>query len=393
MAKHKHREHAPLSPSGAKRWISCPGSYAASEGIITKPSEAALEGTRAHEWSERLRKACSTGDPNDYARELAILESIDEDMAFYVDNYIDFLDTLKTNFQSDKFDDYEEYLESRVHYTENIWGTLDYGCVRSNSNGQIQAIIADLKYGRGVYVEAKENPQLIVYLIGLEEYIGARFDKAWIYIYQPRIPKDKPYEKMVLTRKDIDLWRDKLTTAEHICLEMKEGNIPIKFKAGDHCQFCPAQPQCPTFKAYAQSGNIKLLDDIQTLPAVERIPIESLILLHKKKKQIEHFLENVDHFLLMRGLNKQDIGDLKIVEGRSNRRWNDDETEVAEGLKELGAQPWKKKLITIGEAEKIVGKNKIDHLTSKPPGKLQLASPEDERPTAQLGKDSIALLD
>lgn len=393
MTKHKHREHAPLSPSSAKRWISCPASYAASEGIITKPSEAALEGTKAHEWSEKLREACSTGDPNDYAQLLAKLEQQDEEMAYHVDNYIDFLDTLKQKFQSKKFDEYEEYLESRVHFTDAIWGTLDYGCTRRKHKGKWQAIIVDFKYGRGVYVDVVENPQLIIYLIGLEEYTGVRFDKAWIYIYQPRIPKDKPYEQMVLTREDIDLWRHKIKRAENTCLNMKAGLIPLEFNAGDHCQFCPAQPQCPTFKEHTQAGSLKILDDVPLLLSIERIPLESLIELHKKKKQIEHFLENVDHYLLIRGINKQDIGDLKVVEGRSSRKWLEDERDVAEGLKELGVQPWKKKLITIGEVEKIVGKNQIEHLTTKPPGKLQLASPEDKRLPAQLGKDSLALLD
>jgi len=392
MSKHKSREHAPLSPSSAKRWLECPGSYAASKGIVTKPSEAALEGTRAHEWSEKLREACSTDDPNDYAQLLAKLENENEEMAFHVDNYIDFLDSLKHKFHSPKFSEYQEYLENRVQFTEHIWGTLDYGCTRRNIS-KTQAIIVDFKYGRGVYVDVEKNPQLIIYLIGLEDYIGVRFDKAWIYIYQPRVPKDKPYEVAVLTRADIDDWRLIIKDAESICIDMEAGVTPIKFNAGDHCQFCPAQPQCPTFKAYTQAGNLKILDNVESLPAVERIPLESLIELHKKKKQIEHFLENVDHFLLMRGINKQDIGDLKIVEGRSVRRWNEDESEVAQGLKELGVQPWKKKLITIGEAEKILGKNQINHLTTKPPGKLQLASPEDSRLPAQLGKESIALLD
>lgn len=387
---HKERAHAPLAPSSLKRTMSCPGSFVASEGIETKQSEAALEGTIAHEWIEKLRKACMSDDPNDYAKLLLKLENYDEDMAYHVDGYIDFLDKLKSKFQNSKWDDYNEYLETKVKFTDSIWGTLDSAIVRTR--GLIhQAIICDFKYGRGVYVPVKNNPQLIAYLIALEEHTGKTFDKAWVYIYQPRIDKEEPYEQMVLTYDDIQKWRKKLLASEKICLDMKSGKKPLQFKAGDHCQFCPAQPQCKTFRAHTKVGSLAVLDG--ALPPIERIPLEVLVELHKKKKQIEHYLENVDHFLLMRGLKKQDIGDLKIVEGRANRRWVDDEDEVANGLKKLGVQPWRRKLITIGEADKKAGKKKISHLTVKPTGKLQLALPEDKRPTAQFGKDSLALLE
>lgn len=391
--KHQDRKHAPLSPSAANRWLTCAGSYAASEGIETEASDAAKEGTLAHEWAERLRKACGTGDPNDYARELAILENDDEEMAYYVDGYIDFLDKLKDNFQSDEYDEYEEFLEVKVRHTDNNWGTLDYGCARRKKKSKWQAIISDFKYGRGVYVPAEDNEQLMNYLVCLEIEMGIQFEKAWLYIYQPRLENAKPYEIWKVTAKEISQWREKFKAGEKRCLDMKRGIIPLEFVAGDHCQFCPAQPQCTTFRAYTKAGDLQVLDDHDGLPAIERTPIEILVKLHKKKKLIEHYLENVDHFLLMRGLRKLDIGDLRIVEGRSNRRWHNDEEYVAKGLKKLGANPYRRKLITIGEAEKKIGKNQIDHLTTKPPGKLQLALPEDERPTAQLGKDSLALLD
>lgn len=388
---HKDREHAPLSPSSAKRWISCPGSYTASEGIETITSEAALEGIEAHEWAEKLIDACVKDNEKLYEKILRKLTKKDEDMAYHVDNYINFLDTLKTNFQNENFGDYEEYIERRVDFTENVWGTLDWACVRKNADS-IHAITVDLKYGRGVYVDVEDTPQLIIYLICLEEYLKVRFDKAWTYIYQPRIQKDKPYERMCLTRKDIDAWREKILAAEKVCLDMKAGTIPLRFEAGDHCRFCPAQVGCKTFREYAQHGTLKIIDKVETLPAAEAISIDTLVEIHKKKKQIEHFLENVDHFLLLRGMNGLSIGNLKVVEGRSNRRWIDDEDKVARDLRMAGVQPYTKKLRNITEIEKILGKNTINHLTDKPPGKLQLVSQEDERPIAKLGKDSLALM-
>lgn len=402
MKRHRKRDHAALAPSASKRWLTCPGSFVASENVDSKVTEAALEGILAHEWAEKLRKACKDKDPNVYANMLLRLENEDEDMAYHIDNYIEFLDHLKETFHTEDFTDYEEYLEQKVSFTQNIWGTLDFACVRSKKVRRkkvYQAIIADLKYGRGVYVSAEDNTQLIIYLLCLEEYLEVRFEKAWAYIYQPRIPKDKPYEQLVLTRGYLEEWRRKIKAGENRCLGMKEGLLPLEYKAGDHCRFCPAQAipwpnssGCPTFRAHVQAGDLKLLDE-SNLPIIEKAPIEALVALSKRKKEIIHFLQNVDHYLLMEGLKKRNIGDLKIVEGQSHRKWNEDEAEVANSLKELGVQPWRKKLITIGAAEKLVGKKKIDHLTTKPPGKLQLALPEDLRPLAKLGRDSLALLD
>lgn len=385
--KHKDRAHAPLSPSAAKRWLNCPASYRDSIGLTSTVSEAAREGIIAHEWIERL---CESGT---YDKDLAVLENRDSEMAYHVNSYIDFLDELKQNFQNDKYNEYEEYVETRVTFTDNIWGTLDYGCARRKVKGKWQAIVSDFKYGRGTYVpnvSTDPNPQLILYLLGLEKHLGVEFEKAWLYIYQPRIPRDEPFEMLMLVQDQIAEWRVKILKAENVCLLMARGELPPVYSVGDHCQFCLAQPTCQVFHEKMREGALKILDPV--LPEIERVSIATLVELHKRKKQIEHFLENVDHYLLGRGLRQQDIGDLKIVEGRATRRWLEDEEAVASGLRELGVQPWKKKLITIGEVEKEIGKGKIENLTNKPPGKLQLVSPDDTRQPAQLGRDSLALL-
>ena len=51
------KSHARFSPSAASRWLVCPGSIAASDGLTGAESAAALEGTRAHSCVEALLKA------------------------------------------------------------------------------------------------------------------------------------------------------------------------------------------------------------------------------------------------------------------------------------------------------------------------------------------------
>jgi hypothetical protein len=45
-------EHSVFGPSGAHRWLNCPGSIKAEEGIPDTGSAYAIEGTNAHQLAE-----------------------------------------------------------------------------------------------------------------------------------------------------------------------------------------------------------------------------------------------------------------------------------------------------------------------------------------------------
>ena len=74
--------------------------------------------------------------------------------------------------------------------------------------------------------------------------------------------------------------------------------------------------------------------------------------------------------------------DLKLVEGRSNRRYRD-EDEVVKKVKELGFNPFEEKLLGITAMTKLLGKKVFDEniteLLEKPKGKLTLVSIRDKR--------------
>ena len=46
-------QHSVLSPSGAHRWMRCPGSIAAESGMPDTSSKYAAEGTAAHELASK----------------------------------------------------------------------------------------------------------------------------------------------------------------------------------------------------------------------------------------------------------------------------------------------------------------------------------------------------
>jgi hypothetical protein len=83
----------------------------------------------------------------------------------------------------------------------------------------------------------------------------------------------------------------------------------------------------------------------------------------------------------------------KLVEGKSNRKWIDEDAVVREFAPVLGEEAlYEKKLLSPSKLEKIVGKGKkggagsvvgkLDHLTFKPAANKTLARDTDPRPAS-----------
>lgn len=85
--------HSILSPSGSSRWLNCPGSVALTLHIPDDGSDAADEGTDAHE----LAALCLTiGVPaiTFLGRVMALGHVADEEMCAGVQMYIDYVESL-----------------------------------------------------------------------------------------------------------------------------------------------------------------------------------------------------------------------------------------------------------------------------------------------------------
>ena len=182
--------HAKLSPSGAHRWMRCPGSVVLEAQYPDSGSVYAREGSAAHELAALILETEAESAQPYVGREIEfrdgdeeVVWKITQDMADHVDNYVKLV--------REKAEGKTLLVERKVpigHITgeTGATGTSD-AIVLDTANKTIEVI--DLKYGMGVKVFADGNEQAQMYALGaLEEYgIVGDFEHVVMTIHQPRL--------------------------------------------------------------------------------------------------------------------------------------------------------------------------------------------------------------
>lgn len=361
-------EHARLNPSAAERWLNCPGSVALSEQCPPAPSsEYAEEGTRAHAVAEaklrNLSKEISTKKMNS----LIAAQKPNGEMEEATDYYC----SAVTEIYYNAGDDAELLVEQKFSldkWVPESFGTSDAVVI---GDGKIEVI--DLKYGKGVPVSAKNNPQLRLYGLGASEFFGGLydFDKVRMTIIQPRLDRISTEE---LPLSDLLAWADSI---KPIAQSADDGTG--KIEAGEWCRWCPAGAICR-----------KRTDRQMEL---ERLKFEDPALLTKeeigevleKAEHLKAWCKDVEDYVFQQSLAGEHFDGWKLVEGRSNRKIVS-EKDAVEKLKAAGfdeAMLYDRKLITLTAMEKLVGKKKLTETLGdtiqKPPGKPTLVPESDKR--------------
>lgn len=357
--------HALLSASGAHRWMECTPSAKLEQSFQDRGSSFAAEGTAAHELSEhKLRKFLKQRSKK------PVSEFDSDELDEYTDVYVDYAKELITKVRSD-CKDAIVLVEQRLDFSNYVpegFGTGDLVIVADGT-----LYIVDLKYGKGVSVSAEENPQMMLYALGALNLFDFLYDidKVSMTIVQPRLESISTYEISV---EELLAWAENDLKPRAQMAISGEG----EFIPGEHCRFCKARVTCraraESFLALAQyefkQPELLLEDEV----------VEVLKVADDLAKWASDVYSYAANKAIQEGINWPGY---KLVEGRSNRKYVNEE-EVIEAANAAGYNDiFKKSLIGITEMEKLLGKKQFNgilgNLVEKPKGKITLVPETDKR--------------
>ena len=368
--------HAKLSASGSHRWLNCPPSVKLEQQYKDETSEYAAEGTLAHELGEiSLKRDLGQMTERVFKNKLKPIMTNalwTADMPDYVDIYVETC-MEKVAEAKAKTPDAVFCVEQKLDFSEWVpegFGTGDFVII---ADGTME--ICDLKYGKGVPVSAKDNSQMRLYALGAISEFSFLYDidKVKMTIIQPRLDSISSDE---VTVDELLKWAEVIVKPRAQLAIKGEG----EFKAGEHCKFCKARKNC---RARAEKNMELAKYDFQEPQTLDNNDIADIL---KRLDEFEKWSKDIKDFALEQALNGVNYEGFKVVEGRSNRKYSD-ENKVAEILLNQGFQEsmiYTKKLDGISKLESAIGKKELQKLIGdlivKPQGKPTLVSISDKRP-------------
>lgn len=362
--------HSRYPASASHRWINCPGSIRLSDQVPQEGSSSyAEEGTLAHAIAEqKLRIAI------DKTVKASELKKLTKDPMY--DGEMDEATTFYAGLVMEHYNaggDYAELMiEQRVDFSQWVpegFGTSDAIII---SDDTIEVI--DLKYGKGVRVDAEGNSQMRLYALGAYALFSDLydFDKVRMTIVQPRLDHVSTEE---MTVQDLLEWA-KVYVVPAAELAAKD-DAPTS--AGDWCRWCPARAICRT----RAETNLELAR--YEFKRGDLLDPDEIAEILGKVDELTRWASDIQGYALQQAMDGTHYDGWKVVEGRSNRKYKD-ELLVAEALHKEGykdAVLYTRKLLGITDMEKLVGKKKLAEickdLIEKPAGKPTLVPESDKR--------------
>lgn len=361
-------KHSLLSASASHRWLNCPPSARLCEEYEDKPSEYAQEGTDCHELCAYKVEKALGHRVKDPTKNLTYYNSEMEDCA---EGYCSFVMEQVAEAKK-RCADPLVLVEQRLDYSRyvGIEGSFGIGDCVIVSDGLLHII--DYKHGLGVLVSAEKNSQLSCYALGALDLFDGIYDitEVSLTIYQPRRENVSTY---TTSKDELLTWADTVLSPTAKLAYDGKGD----FKAGDHCQFCKAKANCRKRAEY----NLELARyDFEMPAALEDDEIASIL---TKVDELVSWASDLKEYALQKALSGTKFTGFKVVEGRSNRKYTDEDA-VARTVEAAGFDPYEKKLLGITAMSQALGKKKFDELLGglvyKPPGKPALVPESDKRP-------------
>ena len=362
-------KHAFLSPSSAERWYNCPPSAWLCEQFPDLGSVFAAEGTEAHSLCEYLlgkylgRSGLVDPRPG--------MQYYTPEMEECCQGYVSYVAEIMEGYRR-KGVVPTVFVEQRVdlrRFIPESMGTSDCVVV-----GQDELCIVDYKYG--MHPVPASSLQLRIYALGACEMFSALYDFSSVrmVVYQPRIGN---VDECRMTVKDLYSW------AAGELRERAQAAFAGKgsFRVGEWCRNCRARRQCRELAAHQLEiakydfSDPPLLTDAEISEVLSRVD------------DLVAWANAVREYALSAALEGRKIAGWKVVEGRSARKFADDDAVCAR-VSAAGFDPYEKKMLGVTALEKLLGRkdfrNLLADLVVRQAGKPVLVPESDKRPEMDL---------
>jgi hypothetical protein len=336
----------------------------------------AEEGTCAHELAElkasvefgKISRATFNKRVDKWRSSWVVSDVTEFEMQEHTDRYVELIREELSIFPNSHVS-LEQRLDTGV---PKCWGTSDAVIVSPEHVG-----IVDFKYGRGVAVEAENNPQLRLYGLGALDTFGdliADTEVVRITVHQPRL--DHVLTE-VITPDALRAWRETV--------------IPIALVAlGDDAPFGPSEVACRWCPA---SGNCRaqlesvFADEAEFTVEPETLDTEELATLLAKIPAIREWCDAVESTAFRAAYNDgKVVPGYKIVLGGGKRSIIDPEAAIEHAVSLGYERDQVARLVprTLGEFEALMTKpgfaEKMADYIKPAVGKPSLVPDSDKRP-------------
>ena len=352
-------------PSSAPRWLNCLASVREEQKYKKEQSDYASEGIDAH----KVAELCMLDGV-----EPLVVDGVDQETAEAIQEYIDYIEMIKSKYPNDSV--ITEYTELELDLSPWIikgqTGKADNVILCEKSNGETHLDVIDLKFGRGVQVEAYENEVMLIYAGAIIYEMSLYYDITTITIHIAQ-PRRNHYDSWKVTPTMVDKFMNERVkpTVKRI-IASDQSDLPY-VPTDKGCEFCRARVDCRALADRSLATVAEGFDNlIEPLDAFEVEPLGVREIPPLTADEVFRCMENLDLIDIWQKAIKERVKQLlengeapdncnyKRVLSTKHRQWHDEEkADKAIGRQGIKAKDRRTepKLRSPKQIEGLLGKN------------------------------------